>query len=51
MIRLKVRLPIQAHDAQHRGHSTFVYSKYGAKQQYQYGLENPLGKQKRKCEG
>ena len=40
---------IQSHDAQHGGHGTFADGKYGAKQQYLDGLENPLGKQRSKC--
>ncbi len=42
MIALKVYLLIHTHDAQHGGHGTFADGKYGAKQQYLYGLENPL---------
>jgi hypothetical protein len=49
MIRLKVCLLIQAHDAQHGGHRAFADGTYGAKQQYLDGLENPLGKQRGEC--
>jgi hypothetical protein len=49
MIRLKVHLLIQAHDAEHGGHRSFAGGKYGAKQQYLDGLENLLGKQRGEC--
>jgi hypothetical protein len=46
---LEVCLLIQAHDAQHGGHGALADGKYGAKQHYLGGLENPLGKQGGEC--